>query len=95
MIVEDLKPLSVEDKGFKRLVNGHNPRYDLASRREIGRTLLPSIYNREVERVRQELEKVKRIALTTDIVDVPTNKSIHHSDSSLHIPREGPQVCCA
>ncbi len=38
MIVEDLQSLSVvEDKGFKRLVNGINPRYDLASRREIGR----------------------------------------------------------
>ena len=54
MIVGDLQPLSVvEDKGFKKLVNGLNPRYDLPSRREIGRTLLPSIYNREVERVRK------------------------------------------
>ena len=68
MIVEDLQPLSVvEDKGFKKLVNGLNPRYDLPSRREIGRTLLPSIYNREIERARQELDKVKHISLKTDI----------------------------
>lgn len=68
MIVEDLQPLSVvEDKGFKKLVNGLNPRYDLPSCREIGRTLLSSIDNREVERVHQELEKEKHIPLTTDI----------------------------
>ena len=68
MIVEDSQPLSVvEDKGFKRLVNGLNPRYDLPSRREISRTLLPSVYKRKVDRVRQELKKASHISLITDI----------------------------
>ena len=58
MIVEDLQPLSVvEDKGFRRLVHALNPRYDLPSRREITRTLLPSVYEGEVEVIKKELEK--------------------------------------
>lgn len=68
MIVEDLQPLSiVEDRGFRRLLHSLNPRYELPSRREIGRTLLPGIYKKETERIKKELEKAKDIALTTDI----------------------------
>ncbi|KAK4323032.1 hypothetical protein Pmani_006216 [Petrolisthes manimaculis] len=68
MIVKDLQPLSVvEDDGFKQLVHGLNPRYKLPSRREVTRTLLPSLYQNEVKAVSQDLEKAQHISLTTDI----------------------------
>lgn len=68
MIAKDLRPLStVEDDGFRRLVHGLNPRYELPSRRELTRTLLPLLYNQEVEIVSQELDKAKYVSLTTDI----------------------------
>ncbi|XP_076042318.1 zinc finger BED domain-containing protein 4-like [Oratosquilla oratoria] len=68
MIAEDLQPVSVvEDKGFRRLLHGLNPRYQLPSRREISRTLLPNLYKHEVEKMRKELDQAKHISLTTDI----------------------------
>lgn len=67
-IVKDMMPLSaVESKTFKKLIHRLDPKYELPSRREVGRTLLPDLYNREVERVRKELEKANHVALTTDL----------------------------
>lgn len=67
-IVKDLMPLSsVESKAFKKLLKRLDPKYELPSRREIGRTLLPALYNKEVERVREELEEAAHVALTTDL----------------------------
>lgn len=68
MIAQDLRPLCItESKGFKRFVRGLNPRYELPSRRELTRTLLPSLYDEEVCKVQEEVEKADYIALTTDI----------------------------
>ncbi len=78
MIAENLQLLSVvEDKEFKRFVNGLNHRYDLPSHRKIGRNLFSSIYNREVE----SPSRVRESFNNRHIMDIPTNKSIHHSDS--------------
>lgn len=68
MIAKDLQPLSiVEDKGFKQYSHSMNPRYDIPSRRELTRTLLPHLYDQEAEKVLKELDKSKYVALTTDI----------------------------
>lgn len=45
MIAEDIQSLSiVENKGFKKLINLLDSRYTLPSRRTIGRTILPDLY---------------------------------------------------
>lgn len=65
-IVKDLMPLSaVKSKAFKKLLERLHPKYELPSRREVGRTLLPALYNKEVESVRKELAEATRVALTT------------------------------
>lgn len=68
MIVKDLQPLSVvENDGFRKLVHGLNPKYELPSRRVVARTLLPSLYNDEVQRVSDQLSEAKYVSLTTDL----------------------------
>lgn len=68
MIVKDLQPLSVvENDGFRKLVHGLNPKYELPSRRVVARTLYPSLYNIEVERVSGHLNDAKYVSSTTDI----------------------------
>lgn len=65
MIVSDLQQLSVvEDKGFRRLVHGLDPRYGLPSRRELTRKHLPEMYN---DTVKQDLQETPYVSLTTDI----------------------------
>lgn len=67
-IVKDLMPLSaVESKAFRKLIKRLDPKYELPSRREVGRTHLPALYNQEVKRVRKELEEATDVALTTDL----------------------------
>ena len=61
-------PLSaVESKTFKKVLHRLDSKYELPSRREVGRNLLPALYDREVERVRKELEMTNLVALTTDL----------------------------
>lgn len=68
MMAKDLQPLSiVEDDGFKQYSQGMNPCYEIPSRREVTRTLLPNLYNQEAEKVLKELDKSNYVALTTDI----------------------------
>ena len=67
-IVKDPMPLSaVESNAFTKLLKRLDPKHELPGRREVGRTLLPALYNKEVERVRKELEEAAHVALTTDL----------------------------
>lgn len=68
MVVKDLQPRSiVENDGFRKLVQGLNPRYQLPSRRVVARTLLPSLCECEVKKLNNDLGEAKYISLTTDI----------------------------
>lgn len=68
MIVADLQPLSiVEDKGFRKFVNGLDPRYVLPSRRDLTRKHLPSMYDHAVKRLKDQLKEASYVSLTTDI----------------------------
>ena len=67
MMVRDLQPFSVvEDEGFKDLIRGLDPRYNLPSRRTITHTLLPDLYKEQRARVMFGLQEAKYVAITTD-----------------------------
>ena len=68
MIVTDLQPISVvEDTGFLRYTSLLDPRYELPSRRTISRRLLPEKYEAVKKSLKQKLQKISPISLTTDI----------------------------
>ncbi|GFR91484.1 zinc finger BED domain-containing protein 4 [Elysia marginata] len=68
MIVKDLQPFSVvEDEGFRSLVAGLDPKYQLPSRRTITRKLLPSKYEEQSLQLKSTLSQVDHIAITTDL----------------------------
>ncbi|GFO40963.1 Zinc finger bed domain-containing protein 1 [Plakobranchus ocellatus] len=68
MIVKDLQPFTkVEDEGFKALVAGLDPRYQLPKRRTIARKLLPSKYEQDVLQLKSVLSNADHIAETTDL----------------------------
>ncbi|KAJ8933556.1 hypothetical protein NQ314_013930 [Rhamnusium bicolor] len=64
MICKDFQPISVvEDIGFKNLIKELEPRYNLSSRRTIGRTLLPDAYSQ----IKTKLMDILKTTITTDI----------------------------
>ncbi|XP_025198007.1 zinc finger BED domain-containing protein 1-like [Melanaphis sacchari] len=68
MIAEDLQPLSiVENEGFRNMVKLLDSRYQIPSRRALGRTIIPSIYSNVRNKVQTLLNDTSFIALTTDI----------------------------
>ncbi|CAB4011938.1 zinc finger BED domain-containing 1-like [Paramuricea clavata] len=67
MITSDLQPLSVvEDAGFQSLLHLLDPRYKLPSRRTMTR-MLPDMYSKRVKEIKQELEQISHVALTSDL----------------------------
>ena len=68
MIATDLQPISiVEDAGFIKYTSLLDPQYELPSRRTISRKLLPEKYMSAKQSLKQKLQKVSPISLTTDI----------------------------
>ncbi|KAF0714432.1 Uncharacterized protein FWK35_00032648, partial [Aphis craccivora] len=68
MIAEDLQPLSiVENEGFRNMVKLLDSRYQIPSRRALGRTIIPSIYSNVRNKVQALLNDTSFISLTTDI----------------------------
>ena len=68
LIVQDLQPFSiVEDKGFRQFVNDLDPKYQMPSRQEIARTLLPALHEETKSQLSRELCEANAIALTTDL----------------------------
>ena len=67
MITVDMHPPSiVEDVGFQSLVQLLDPRYLLPSKKHITKTLLPAIYSKRVEEMKQELSQVSHVALSSE-----------------------------
>lgn len=68
MVALDLEPYSiVEHDGFKRFVEGLQPRYSLPSRNYIARTAIPEMYDAVHAAVRLSLDDAKHVSFTTDI----------------------------
>ncbi|XP_076040518.1 protein polybromo isoform X4 [Oratosquilla oratoria] len=68
LIVTDMQPLSlVENKGFQEFVKVIDPCYVLPSRRELMQTHFPSLYEKQKQQVREELEGASYVALTSDL----------------------------
>jgi len=67
MIVVDFQPLSiVEDQGFREFVSGLDPSFVIPSRHMLSRELLPSRYQEAVVKIKDTLNKVSAVTLTTD-----------------------------
>ena len=66
MIIEDTRPIStVEDAGFRRLVHFLDPRYEMIERTSIAK-LLPTMYGRKKEEIKQNMANAVSISITTD-----------------------------
>ena len=59
-IIRDLQPLSVvDDPGFTELLHAFDPRYTLPSRRTVRDVLLPNVYSKTKDALKNILSKVK------------------------------------
>ncbi|XP_076670787.1 LOW QUALITY PROTEIN: E3 SUMO-protein ligase ZBED1 [Andrena cerasifolii] len=68
MICKDLQTLSiVEDKGFIEFVKELEPRYQLPTRRTLGRSILPQVYADTKNKILQNLQETTYVSITTDI----------------------------
>lgn len=67
LIIKDLQPLSVvEDKGFRELINGLEPSYNMPSRFTFTKSYLPQQYQQKKEKLKALISKSYSVALTTD-----------------------------
>jgi len=67
MIAEDMQPLSiVENSGFQKLINLLDSRYKLPSRKLIGTTLIPNLYESTRHKIETILSQAKYVSLTSD-----------------------------
>lgn len=76
VVVGDLQPFSiVQDKAFKALVQLLEPNYVLPCRTTICRTLLPRKYESMVEKVKELIEGIEAMSLTTDMWTARTTQA--------------------
>ncbi len=67
-IAKDMQPISVvENIGFVEFVECLNPRVQLPSRTTVRDYLIPNEYEAEKAKLREELDKISYVALTTDL----------------------------
>lgn len=68
MIAVDNQPMSiVEDSGFARLMNKMKPRYKLPSRKYMADVIIPDIYKRTKDALKNDLLHAVAISATTDM----------------------------
>lgn len=76
MIVKDYQPLSVvENSGFIEYTSILQPLYKIPSRKKISNDILPNLYAEKALYLREILEKISNVAITTDIWSSNSNKS--------------------
>jgi len=91
MIAEDMQPFSiVENRGFQKLVRLLDSRYTLPSRRTIGRTLIPDIYETTRSKVFGLVSNAKHVAITSDVWTSMNTESyltatVHFFDTDLQL----------
>ncbi|XP_062403782.1 E3 SUMO-protein ligase ZBED1-like [Sardina pilchardus] len=67
MVVWDLQPFSVvEDRGFKAFTKALNPSYSLPGRKTLSQVLVPQLYQRCHDHVRERVGHAAAVSLTTD-----------------------------
>ena len=67
-LAKDMMPFdTVNDPGFKHLLNAFEPRYTPPDRKTIGTRYIQDLYQREKSRVLQQLNDVEAYAITTDM----------------------------
>ncbi|XP_041374446.1 zinc finger BED domain-containing protein 4-like [Gigantopelta aegis] len=67
MICLDMQPMSmVEDTGFKTFVDTLQPSYSLPTRKHLRWNLIPKLYNEIKANIKQQLEMVEIVSITTD-----------------------------
>lgn len=68
MIAVDNQPISfVEDKGFNRLMRLVKPKYQVPSRKHVGETVIPQLYEKLKKTIQDELSKTKAVSVTSDM----------------------------
>lgn len=67
MIVKEYHPFSVvEDVEFRNLIKMLCPNYSIPSRKTVTQSLMPQLFNMTVECVKDTLNNVSAVCLTTD-----------------------------
>lgn len=91
IIAEDMQPFSiVENRGFKKIIRLLDSRYMLPSRRTIGRTLIPNIFESTKSKLFQLISTAKHVAITSDVWTSISTESyltttIHFFDANLQL----------
>lgn len=68
MITVDMHPPSIVDNvGFRSLIQLLDPRYILPSKQHLKKNLLPVVYSKRVDELKQELAQVARMALSCEL----------------------------
>ena len=80
VLIHDFQPFSfVEDRGFKKLMEELEPRYEIPSRTSFSRSVIPRIYKEVKEQVKSKVvdlqQRKNKVALTTDMWSSEANES--------------------
>ena len=68
MVALDMQPPSiVDDLGFQSLVQLLDPRYILPSKKHIAKDLIPAMYTKVVEEMKEELAQISHVALSSEV----------------------------
>ena len=90
-ISKDMQPYqTVNDPGFRTMLAAFDPRYVPIDRKSLATNYIPKLYDRERERICNELSDVDSYALTTDIWSSRHNQAytgvtIHFVDSTYQL----------
>ena len=87
-IARDMQPFdTVNDPGFRHLLRELEPRYVPPDRKTIAIHYMPSLFDRQKERIHQQLSGITNFAVTTDVwtsraKHAYTGLTVHYIDSS-------------
>ena len=87
-VAKDMAPIAtVECKGFKHLMKTVDKRYGLPSQKYFSKTVIPSMYRPEREKVAAELRYIKHVAATSDLwssrtMDPYISLTVHYIDEN-------------
>lgn len=67
MIAWDFQSYSiVEDRGFRQFSKELNPNYVLPSRKTLSGTIIPDLYRKTQEKIKEKVDRAEAVCLTTD-----------------------------
>ena len=98
-ICKDGLPIhSVEKKGFLRMMKTFDCRYEVPSRSQFSRSIIPSLYASTKEKVAQKISTIKFFACTTDMwsgVSMSPHMSltVHFIDEAWHLESLALSAC--